>query len=585
VLRIEFYFVMLVAVLAFVFPEAGTSMFARVETAFASFARRQVLAVALVGLVALTLRVALLPILPIPEPAVSDEFSYLLAADTFAHGRMTNPTHPMWVHFETLQVIDEPTYASKYPPAQGLVLAAGQVIGGSAFWGVWLSVGLMCASICWALQGWLAPSWALLGGLFAVLHLGVFSYWANSYWGGAVAAIGGALVFGALPRIQKTQRITDALLMGLGLAILANSRPYEGLLFSLPVAAALLLWMRSGKRPPLSILARKVVLPIVTVLVLAAGAMGYYFWRVTGSPFRMPYQVFDATYDPTPVFLWQSPGPLPNYRHLAMQTWEQGSVAQFVSQHTLGGLLVYSGAKIVQLWLFFLGPLFTLLFVWSLFVLPRDFSWRDIRSQTRFLLVAAGVYLAGTLLGAYFFPHYAAPAVGMIFAWVMISMQNLRRWTFRGRPVGRFVVRAAPVLLLLLFVVRAFAKPLNLQVGGPWMPWSPRTLGFLGRSSVLRELDQTGSGQLVLVKYTSTHGRDDTSRDKHPRVDEWVYNGADIDGAHVVWARDMGAAKNAELLQYYKNRTVWLLEADEVPPKLSPYANDQPGSEVATVVP
>ena len=35
----------------------------------------------------------------------------------------------------------------------------------------------------------------------------------------------------------------------------------------------------------------------------------------------------------------------------------------------------------------------------------------------------------------------------------------------------------------------------------------------------------------------------------------------------------MGADKNAELLRYYKDRRVWLLEADDVPPKLQPYSD------------
>src|SRR5436190_3495165 len=240
---IEFVLIALAIVGAFAFPSLATSPFAKLEQHFACFARRRVTAVLTVGFLALTLRLALLPIEPVPEPVSHDEWGHLLAADTFAHWRLTNPTHPLWLHFESFSIMQQPSYQTYMQPGQGMILAAGKIIFGHPYWGVWLSCGLMCAAITWMLQAWLPARWALLGGLLAILRYGVFGYWANSYWGGAMGAVGGALVLGALPRIRREQKVRDALLMATGLAVLANNRPYEGLVFSLPIAGALFWWM------------------------------------------------------------------------------------------------------------------------------------------------------------------------------------------------------------------------------------------------------------------------------------------------------------------------------------------------------
>src|ERR1700722_3948608 len=170
--------------LAMLASRNGISWLGWWEGPLARVARRKKLAILISGAVPLILRAALLPWFAIPEPRVQDEFTFLLGADTLLHGRLANPSHPFWMHFESMHILVRPVYASAFPIAPALFLAAGRLLFGNTWAGVWLSGGVMCAAACWMLQGFLPPRWALLGALLLALRIGVSSYWMNSYWGG-----------------------------------------------------------------------------------------------------------------------------------------------------------------------------------------------------------------------------------------------------------------------------------------------------------------------------------------------------------------------------------------------------------------
>jgi hypothetical protein len=557
---IEFSFTAIALAMAFTWPGFGGGLFARIERVFSRLARRKTLSVACVGLSVLVLRLAMLPLYPIPLPFCPDDFSFLLAANTFALGRLTNPTPLMWTHFESIHITMQPTYMSMYFPGQALILAAGKVVLGNPWYGVLIVSALMCAALCWMLQAWLPPNWALLGGLIAVLRLGVFSYWTNTYHsGGALAALGGALVLGALPRLTKTARFRYGLLIGIGMAILALTRPYEGVLLGLPVAYTLLRWIREGKNcPSAAVLVRQAAIPVL--VIVATGAwLGYYDYKAFGSPTTLPYTVDRKAYAIAPYYIWQHDRPEPAYRHAMMRKfYHEGELKFAVKVHSWKGFIPGTILKISLFLLFYAG--FALLP--PLLMIRRIFLDRRIR----FLVWSIVLLAAGMVIEIFLLPHYVAPFTAAFYAIGLQAMRHLRLWRPEGKPVGLTLVRYTVTVCVVMAGVRLFAQPLHIAAAEwPASNWNftwygPEHYG-VPRAKVEAELESLPGKQVVIVRYA----------DDHNPFDEWVYNAPDIDDSKVVWAREMSPEDNLELIRYYVHRKVWLVQPDTIPASLSPY--------------
>ena len=545
---------------SYAFPALGASWFRRIEQSFQALARRRALAVAVVGISDIILRLAILPLCPVPSPFVPTDFSFLLAADTFAHGRLTNPTPAMWTHFESIHITMQPTYISMYFPAQALVLAAGKVLLGSPWLGLLCFTALMCAAICWMLQAWLPPSWALLGGFLVVLRLGLFSYWINTYsGGGSVAALGGALVLGALPRLMKAPRHRAAILLAAGIAFLALTRPFEGLLLCLPVSVVLGRWIYAGKNPrsPLK-LCRLAALPL-TLLIAAASWLALYDARAFGHATTLPYAVDRAAYAVVPYYIWQKPQPAPEYRHAVLREfytkYEVGDTAKLQS---LGGVFPATMKKLRDTLLFFAGgALLPLLFMLRRVLLDR---------RVRFLVLCIAVLMAGMAIEIYLIPHYLAPFTAAFYALGLQAMRHLRLWRPEGNPAGLMLTRLMVLLCCAMALLRLGAVPLHL-IPPKWPPaqwiWSWYGPGDFGkeRAAIESSLEAQPGKQLVLVRYS----------EKHFALNEWVYNSANIDDSQVIWAREMDEKNNLELIRYYHDRKLWLIEPDSDPVKISSY--------------
>jgi hypothetical protein len=521
----------------------------RVLTKLRHIAGRKTLACVIVAGVALTLRVAVLPLIPPPVPVIHDEFAYLLGAETFATGRLALPTPPFWVHFETLHENFVPTYASKYPPLQSLFLALGFKVFGNPWFGVWLSFGIMCAALCWMLQGWMPPIWAFLGTLVCIAQLGITGYWMDSYWGGAATAAAGCLVLGAVPRLARNPTTASSFWGSLGLLMLANARPFEGLCTAVVAGIVLLWWRQRISKPAGVFLTGGVVVPFVVIVAVGALWMGFYNHSTTGHVLEFPYTVYNSQYAVSPQFylLPERPRPWPEYHHdVLRQYWLQWCRDQWVaSRHN--PLAVVPG--FLRSMSFFYSFWFALLVGASAGALTSPKLRRAIAILVVLLIIL--------LLEVGIQPHYLAPAVGTL---AIMAAHGLRWLHVRARRSG-----AAIVLVLVLLTWKRDAVAIldaSRDHRLARLPDANLSAANLVRPQVLQRLTRREGRHVVIVTYAPTH---DVGKDF-----DVVYNHANIEASDVIWARDMGAAKNRELIDSYPDRECWLLNPDAKPWSLTP---------------
>jgi hypothetical protein len=520
------------------------------------------IAIAFCGLMGMLLPAAFGMVNGIPEPVIHDEFSYLLGADTFAHGRLTNPQPPLPEFFEAPHVLVAPSYNSKYPPGQALMLALGQVVGGQPIWGVWLSCGFFAASLCWMLQCWTSRQWALATALVGMVTLGVSSYWAQSYWGGMVAAWGSALLFGALRRTCRSPRVISSVLMGLGVLVLANTRPYEGLLVCIPAAAILGHWLIRSGRAPLRTKLVSWMLPFGAVLLIGGGAMAIYNRGVTGDWRRIPHDVHTNQYFHQGAFLFNS-----------VKEPERTTVPRVASLYILYQSTPENGWRLIAHTAWNLAirlpataecavrvawnrerrePLDGVRGAVFLFVLAFTIILAD--QWVWFCMITLFFVVLGGSIVRWWYPHYAAPVVPLLLAAGAVTMRRLTMQSKAGAPL-RKIAPAAVVLIAGLFISLSALCELqpgrNADVEGttPSRTSPSSREQFLSRSEVKRRLEQRAGSHLVFVHY-------DVDFSLHR---EWVYNSADLNTSRVIFVHDLGGVKNSELIAAYRDRSIWIL--------------------------
>ena len=163
-------------------------------------------------------------------------------------------------------------------------------------------------------------------------------------------------MIGALPRLQRNARLRDAVWLASGLTILANSRPYEGLILGVAAAIALVVWMAVREGPNFPSSGAAIVMSADRHARRGGGATGYYYYRVTGSPFRMTYQVNRGCIPKRPISCGRAPRPEPVYHHPVMRDFYQREFRVFQESRTLAWFLRGLAKKSGRPGTFILGP-------------------------------------------------------------------------------------------------------------------------------------------------------------------------------------------------------------------------------------
>jgi len=263
--------------------------------------------------------------------------------------------------------------------------------------------------------------------------------------------------------------------------------------------------------------------------------MGYYNYHLTGDVLLSPYAVNNRAYASVPIFWVLPPVRLPAYRHeMIRKLWVEWYAPYFYKTRTNPLRVVLGNTGLIELSRFYFSTQIAFAFLCGV-LLSRS-------RKVRLALLILAVFCCGLCLQIMLFPHYAAPALGILLVPAMQGLRVLRVKTGNAGPA-----------FVLIFVAASLGAGLVKLYEVPRDPSS--------RQRVEEKLISRGGRHLVIVRYSPKH-------DPHQ---EFVFNRADIDGSAIVWARDMGDVANRELIDYYASRQIWLLAPDEDATSLLPY--------------
>lgn len=485
-----------------------------------------------------------------PAPRIHDEFSNLLAADTILHGRLANPTPAAWEALQSFHTVMQPSYASKYPVASGLLVAIGWVLLGIPLASSWLAAGMMAVCITWMLAGVLPKRWAIMGGVIISFSPFIQLVWAQSLLHGFLPASGSALLMGGVLRLRRRVQLTSAFASGCGVGLLAMSRPFEGLFCTLICTAVLWsawnqhsLWVRSKLALQVSAFA---CAPVLAALAIIAA----HNHSVTGNWRHLPYQLHEAQYGVAPIFVFDRP-------KLENAARRADLPKVFYDFHAVDSLKCYLDRVGWSGW--FLGvnaaksELLKLAFPFFGIFAISGLKWARFR-LSRGLLLAIAFQVAASASVCWVYAHYLAP----ILPWLLLLSLLALRTAIHSRSTIHARIAGLTLPAILLIQVACIGVFASVAKSNEAESWSRR------RQEIVERLCEQPGKHLIFVRYNENHN-------VHQ---EWVYNLAEPSASKIVWSRFEDGRWINSLLSEYSDRVVWIIDADDPNPKLKEFSKE-----------
>ena len=428
-----------------------------VAPAAQALARRAGWSMLIVGALVVALRLALLPVHPVPLPTGADDFSFLLLGDTLAHFRLAEPDPSAAPVLRNHLRHTAAQLQLDLSPGAGL----GAGVGTDCFWP--------------ALGGRSALDGAHVRALLLdAARLDDARVGAGRRTAGGVPVrpaqfldehLLGRRPFGRcrLPGVRRPAaparavRKRHALLLGLGLGIQMLSRPFESLFLGLSAAFFFLPELRRPKEWPQ--LARCAALALA-VLLPAGDLILLHNHAVTGSWTTLPYSLSRYQYGVPTTFTFQ-PNPVP-HATLTPEQWlyAEGQAAVHGPGDSPAAYFARLASRAGFYRFFFLPPLILAL----PFFLPL---LRQYRYQ--WIAITILMFALGTNFYPYFSPQYVAALTSLFLLTALLGLERLSRLAAPAGPfAARFLVMFCAAHFLFWFTVHAMGDERILRAMAPY---------------------------------------------------------------------------------------------------------------------